>query len=453
MSLKRYLSEAELAANQPVTGDEFDISINELTNIETTVVEHAEDSIVIDLDENAIAMLEDCGCTFSDDQTVEAVDTDVENSEHLANEGDVVKINHPSEHNGKLGQIVELSPSGKFAYVEFKDGSIASFDLSNVAKVDREEADAYFDQSEDQVDELAPIKALAGLGSKLAGSGPSKAAGRVVKNAANALDKKLFGPKPHEGDYEESRVNEAGWDKSPMGPYDRGAADAYYGRPMDPHKWVDKIGGVEGERMRVKLTDPNEIAAYEAGYKEAEFGDKDYGKFPDYSDDVDETSDLRRLAGLPMAENKAPKKWCVVHKETNKVLHTCDDEATAKDHLEGLGDDKGDYKVVQRAGKPKDWSMKESIVSEAEYQGRQVQLGKPSAGDVKKYKVYVRDPKSGNIKKVNFGDPNMEIKRDNPERRKNFRARHNCSQKKDRTKAGYWSCRMWSKKPVSKIVK
>jgi pentatricopeptide repeat protein len=91
-------------------------------------------------------------------------------------------------------------------------------------------------------------------------------------------------------------------------------------------------------------------------------------------------------------------------------------------------------------------------LGEAEYQGHSVQLGKPSSGDVKKFKVYVKDPSTGNVKKVNFGDKNMEIKRDNPERRKNFRARHNCSDKKDRTKAGYWSCRMWSTKPVSKIV-
>lgn len=92
-------------------------------------------------------------------------------------------------------------------------------------------------------------------------------------------------------------------------------------------------------------------------------------------------------------------------------------------------------------------------ISEAEYQGRQVKLGKPMAGDTAKYKVYVRDPKTGNIKKVNFGDKNMSIKRDNPARRKNFRARHNCASKKDRTTAGYWSCRMWSKKPVSKILR
>jgi hypothetical protein len=93
-------------------------------------------------------------------------------------------------------------------------------------------------------------------------------------------------------------------------------------------------------------------------------------------------------------------------------------------------------------------------VNEAEYQGREVKLGKPTAGDVKKFKVYVKDPKTGNVKKVNFGDPDMEIKRDNPERKKSFRARHGCGTPRasDRTKAAYWSCRMWSDTPVSKIV-
>ena len=61
--------------------------------------------------------------------------------------------------------------------------------------------------------------------------------------------------------------------------------------------------------------------------------------------------------------------------------------------------------------------MAEEEVDEAEYQGRQVKLGKPMAGDVKKYKVYVRNPKTGKVKKVNFGDKGMEIKRDNPARR------------------------------------
>jgi len=82
-------------------------------------------------------------------------------------------------------------------------------------------------------------------------------------------------------------------------------------------------------------------------------------------------------------------------------------------------------------------------VMEAEYQGRKVKLNKPMAGDVKKFKVYVKDPKTGNVKKVNFGQKGVKIKKNNPERRKSFRARHNCDQKKDKTTAGYWSCRKW----------
>jgi hypothetical protein len=94
-------------------------------------------------------------------------------------------------------------------------------------------------------------------------------------------------------------------------------------------------------------------------------------------------------------------------------------------------------------------------IDEAKYHGREVKLGKPMKGDVKKYKVYVRDPKTGNIKKVSFGDTGMEIKRDDPKRRKNFRARHGCgtSRASDRTKARYWSCRMWSTKSVGDILK
>ena len=78
---------------------------------------------------------------------------------------------------------------------------------------------------------------------------------------------------------------------------------------------------------------------------------------------------------------------------------------------------------------------------EAEYQGRKVPLNKPMQGDVKKFKVYVK--KGDKVVKVNFGDPNMRIKRSNPERRRSFRARHKCDTAKDRTTARYWSCRAW----------
>ena len=81
-------------------------------------------------------------------------------------------------------------------------------------------------------------------------------------------------------------------------------------------------------------------------------------------------------------------------------------------------------------------------VVEAEYQGRTVKLNKPMRGDVKKFKVYVKNPK-GNVVKVNFGDPDMRIKKSNPARRRSFRARHNCDKPGPKTKARYWSCRKW----------
>ena len=79
---------------------------------------------------------------------------------------------------------------------------------------------------------------------------------------------------------------------------------------------------------------------------------------------------------------------------------------------------------------------------EAEYQGREVQLGKPMQGDVKKFKVYVKNP-AGNVVKVNFGQKGMSIKKNNPDRRRSFRARMNCDQPGPRHKARYWSCRKW----------
>ena len=106
---------------------------------------------------------------------------------------------------------------------------------------------------------------------------------------------------------------------------------------------------------------------------------------------------------------------------------------------------------IQRA-KSEDLNEWGEVTEKAEYQGRSVDLNNPTKGDTKKYKVYVKNDK-GNVVKVEFGDPNMSIKRDDPARRKSFRARHNCDQKKDKTTAGYWSCKFWSTKSVTDLMK
>jgi hypothetical protein len=96
------------------------------------------------------------------------------------------------------------------------------------------------------------------------------------------------------------------------------------------------------------------------------------------------------------------------------------------------------------------YSLCEQDTFEAEYQGRKVKLNKPMQGDTKKFKVYVKDPKTGNVKKVNFGHGGssvkgkaMKIRKSNPKARKSFRARHNCDNPGPKTKARYWSCRKW----------
>ena len=93
------------------------------------------------------------------------------------------------------------------------------------------------------------------------------------------------------------------------------------------------------------------------------------------------------------------------------------------------------------------------LMPEAEYRGRKVKLNKIMRGDVKKFKVFVKDPKTGNVKKVNFGhggssarkkgEKTMRIRKSNPKARKNFRARHNCDNPGPKTKARYWACRTW----------
>jgi hypothetical protein len=106
-----------------------------------------------------------------------------------------------------------------------------------------------------------------------------------------------------------------------------------------------------------------------------------------------------------------------------------------KDLMEG---DIGKYAVYEGENVPLDCPMMES-----EYQGKDVELNKPKAGGPKKYYVYVKDPSSGNIKKVSWGDTTgLKIKLNDKEARKSFAARHDCANKKDKTKAGYWACNM-----------
>lgn len=103
----------------------------------------------------------------------------------------------------------------------------------------------------------------------------------------------------------------------------------------------------------------------------------------------------------------------------------------------------GEWALYEGYRVPLDFPVPEHI-AEAEYKGRKVSVGTPFrvSGGGHKFAVYVRDPKTKNIKKVQFGAPGISVKLKDPKRRKSFAARHNCEQKNDKTTPGYWACRI-----------
>jgi len=112
-----------------------------------------------------------------------------------------------------------------------------------------------------------------------------------------------------------------------------------------------------------------------------------------------------------------------------------------KDLLES---DLGQWAEFEGTPVPLDFPIQEGVIVEAQYKGREVELGKPKRGSGGKAHVYVRDPKTGNVKKVSFGSSMPDAMGDSDaarKRRKSFGDRHNCAKKKDRTKPGYWACR------------
>lgn len=104
--------------------------------------------------------------------------------------------------------------------------------------------------------------------------------------------------------------------------------------------------------------------------------------------------------------------------------------------------DIGEYGIFEGVKVPLDLPMiSEQELDEAQYKGKNIQLNKPKRGGPKKFYVYVKNPKTGNIKKVNFGDAgNLTVKLNEPGARAAFAARHKCASKKDKTSPGYWSC-------------
>ena len=167
---------------------------------------------------------------------------------------------------------------------------------------------------------------------------------------------------------------------------------------------------------------------------------------------VFEEIELDEKKTITLFKNKQPTAYDRMRRRMNpKDRKTVDasDKKQIKD-LESRGWYRSPYGEEVELGELNEWG---EITEKAEYNGRPVELNNPTRGDVKKYKVYVKNEK-GNVVKVEFGQKGMEIKRDDPGRRANFRARHNCDNPGPKYKARYWSCKFWEKgKSVTDLMK
>ncbi len=161
-----------------------------------------------------------------------------------------------------------------------------------------------------------------------------------------------------------------------------------------------------------------------------------------YSDDHrvwskgrDQAGEIKRLGDILDPDRKIYNKYKPSNNESidelDRIKELSDINEITYEDVEKFHED---YGIL--------WYNEDDELDEAEYQGRKVKLGKPTRGDVKKFKVYVKNPK-GNVVKVNFGSKDHKIKKSNPDARRSFRARHNCDNPGPRHKARYWSCRKW----------
>ena len=204
----------------------------------------------------------------------------------------------------------------------------------------------------------------------------------------------------------------------------------------------EKMGDVElgkFESMQEDISDKGRIALEKAGFDPMKV--KEYmAVFNDHGD----TSDIDQMNMDKVGLADAMSMVLASHDVENESYQPFPEG----DEFD-IAEDEDFEEVLGPLGFPED----ETELFDAEYRGRKVPLNKPMRGDVKKFKVYVKDPKTGNVKKVNFGhggtsakklgQKTMKIRKSNPKARKSFRARHNCANPGPKTKARYWSCRKW----------
>ena len=394
--------------------DSMDIELNEGFVIETGVVGFTEDGVIVHLDEDAMEFLDFNGVLL---ESEEQVNEDQDSIDAVEN---AVLRRISTQHTDLLSKY---GPAAVMAAVR-------------------------------DVAEFAGGDGLDEIGS----SDVSIWVRQVVQDLEAGHYKNL-----HEGDY--TSVD---------------SFKAKLSRSNDPFEMIyDAISGKFGEEIRQEMQDSYDDIVNDSGYRL--HPDDDFEKIieimvdqlVDDSDhrELDELAAIKKLAGHEEVDEGLGKALlggaALIAAITgiNKVqadhLMKTEPQLIKLAQMRQAAEKQGDeYEVkslddriqktldhIRVTGRPVMGPDGKPVVpgeplGEAEYQGRKVPLNKPMAGDVKKSKVYVKKP-NGKVVKVNFGDKNMRIKKSNPNRRKSFRARHNCDNPGPKWKARYWSCRAW----------
>jgi hypothetical protein len=476
--LADYIAESEF----PVAGDRFAINIREECLIESHVVDVVEDGIVIEGDERLLALLEEYGFQLETIRRYGAVGSSAGMGYTMGEAGEPDMPSRRGFLKGLASFAASAAVPSSVVKMLSTPAGVGTLGISaglallkgirdHLDQYTAEDDDDYFEAYEDMAAELGfestndkgeyhdPVGNLLNLYRK----NPEEAAQQLIKHiqskAVNPADvKSSFTSRandPSDWRYQarkdrELDSSEADLEKlttksaastpggisslaraagvqigRTMSNIGRGTADTVLNQP------ARDMGRIEPTTAPAALPAPTTSPGMQIPKQKL--------KVPNEQDK--ELALIRRRAGLDetapdQSETNAARNDPLADKAADLAPVGADSSAGRTATIDEDGVD-----PVNAAGKDAE-KLQGNMTAEAKYQGREVKLGKKMAGDVKKSKVYVRGPK-GNVVKVNFGDPNMTIKKSNPARRKSFRARHNCDNPGPRWKARYWSCRSW----------
>jgi hypothetical protein len=445
--LTDYITESEF----PVAGDTFAINIREECLIESHVVDVVEDGIVIEGDERLLALLEEYGFQLETIRRYGAVGSSAGMGYTMGEAGEPDMPSRRGFLKGLASFAASAAVPSSVVKMLSTPAGVGTLSISaglallkgiqaHLDQFDAEDDDDFHDAYEGMADELGYENDDEGTYATdqmtdlldLYQENPKEAAQQLIKHIqSRAIDpadvKSTLQPRDDWRYHaRKDRENDADTSTTPDSKLGITAADNLSNKAVSSSSNTIK-------QIPAKSTTALAAPAVSPGMQIP----KQKLKVPDEQDK--ELALIRSRAGL--AETAPYQPETDADHNDPLAAKAADDAAVGpmeEDGVDPVNAQGQDAENLQGQAT----SSTIGDVDEAKYQGREVKLGKKMAGDVKKSKVYVRGPK-GNVVKVNFGDPNMTIKKSNPARRKSFRARHNCDNPGPRWKARYWSCRSW----------